>query len=960
MNQSRDQIERLLLENSPDVLWATDRYLKFTYISPGIRQLTGHDPKDIIGRPIYDLVTSNSARLINDAFKKVRAKRKPKTVEKQQLELEFVHKNGALAWGETTIIKLARQSGVPAGFSGVIRDIDKWKRTESKLTRHRNDLEQFVQESTESIWVINAQLQREIEEHKKLEVELEAKKTLYRNLYNNSLVGLVRTRITDGKVLNANKSTADILGFENVQSLLATGRFADLHIPDRRAELIRQLEAQGEVSDFESRITLADGTQRIISLSAKLFKGQDFIEGVIVDVTHQKRVEKALKESMEAAEAANVAKSEFLANMSHEIRTPMNGIIGMCDLVMETNLSPKQKEYLEIIHSSGKSLLELINDILDLSKIEAGKLELENISFSLRQVVEEVSDIFLDKITAKMLELTIDVPVDIPELLIADPLRVRQVLINLLSNAIKFTEKGSICISVSRESAGSDAVKLTFQVRDTGIGIPNDVKENLFDAFTQADGTVTRKYGGSGLGLAICKRIVNMMSGDIWVESEEGVGSSFFFTASFQVDRSQTGTKRDLPSELRGLRVLLLEDNPYTLKAMTRYLEGFEFKVTPFLSVEAALNSLKKGARKIPFDLIIPDMDQPGMDGLQAFEAFKAVAGVNLPPVLLTHSPLMSKKRKQKARELGIQHFISKPIKQSPLLNIIVEIFGYEPLEDTPAEVDAEYIDDFVDVSVLLVEDNPINQRVATEMLARAGIRVDSADNGLTAISSIKTNSYDAVLMDVQMPEMDGLEVTRIVRTELNMQELPIIALTAHTMTGDRDRCLDAGMNDYLPKPIDRLALFQVLKKNIESKGGQFDRMPGAFTPADPEIPAFALSVPGIDVVDGLTRLGGDWDLYMDVLNEYCEHYRNFLSEVKKLIADKDFATARRLAHALKGAAANVSADNLNTAALQLESACADENARKATRLLPKIEDCLTEVFAAYDLIAADLAEKRN
>jgi len=960
LNQSRDQIERLLLENSPDVLWATDQYLKFTYISPGIRQLTGHDPKDIIGRPIYDLVTSTSARLINDAFKKVHAKRKPKTDEKQQLELEFVHKNGTRAWGETTITKLARQSGVPAGFSGVIRDIDKWKRTESKLTRHRNDLEQFVQESTESIWVINAQLQREIEGHKKLEVELEAKKTLYRNLYNNSLVGLVRTRIADGKVLNANKSTADILGFENVQSLLATGKFADLHTPDRRAELIRQLEAHGEVSDFESRITLADGTQRTISLSAKLFKGEDFIEGVIVDVTHQKRVEKALKESMEAAEAANVAKSEFLANMSHEIRTPMNGIIGMCDLVMETNLSPKQKEYLEIIHSSGKSLLELINDILDLSKIEAGKLELENISFSLRQVVEEVSDIFLDKITAKMLELTIDVPVDIPELLIADPLRVRQVLINLLSNAIKFTEKGSICISVSQESAGPDAVKLTFQVRDTGIGIPNDVKENLFDAFTQADGTVTRKYGGSGLGLAICKRIVNMMSGDIWVESEEGVGSSFFFTASFQVDRSQTSKKRDLPSELRGLRVLLLEDNPYTLKAMIRYLEGFEFKVTPFLSVEAALNSLKRGARKIPFDLIIPDMDLPGMDGLQAFEAFKSVAGVNLPPVLLTHSPRMPKERKQKAMELGIQHFISKPIKQSPLLNTIVEIFGYEPLEDTPAEVDAEYIDDFVDVSVLLVEDNPINQRVATEMLARAGIRVDSADNGLSAISSIKNNSYDAVLMDVQMPEMDGLEVTRIVRSELNMQELPIIALTAHTMTGDRDRCLDAGMNDYLPKPIDRLALFQVLKKNIESKGGQFDRMPGAFTPADPEIPAFALSVPGIDVVDGLTRLGGDWDLYMDVLKEYCEHYRNFLSEVKKLLADKDFATARRLAHALKGAAANVSADNLNTAALQLESACADENARKATRLLPKVQDSLTEVFAAYDLIAADLANTRN
>lgn len=960
MNQSRDQIERLLLENSPDVLWATDRYLKFTYISPGIRQLTGHNPADLIGRPIYDLVTSTSARLINDAFKKVRANRKPETVDKRHLELEFVHKNNTRVWGETTIAKLTRQSGIPAGFSGIIRDIDKWKRTESKLTRHRNDLEQFVQESTESIWVINAQLQREIEGHKKLEVELEAKKTLYRNLYNNSLVGPVRTRIADGKVLNANKSTADILGFENVQSLLAKGKFSDLHTPERRTELLRQLEAYGDVSDFESRITLADGTRRVISLSARLFKEQDFIEGVIVDVTHQKRVEKALKESMEAAEAANVAKSEFLANMSHEIRTPMNGIIGMCDLVMETDLSAKQKEYLEIIHSSGKSLLELINDILDLSKIEAGKLELENIPFSLRQVVEEVSDVFLNKITAKNLELTIDVPVDIPELLIADPLRIRQVLINLLSNAIKFTEKGSICISVSKESVGQDAVKLTFQVRDTGIGIPNDIKENLFDAFTQADGTVTRKYGGSGLGLAICKRIVNMMSGDIWVESEVGTGSSFYFTASFQVDRSQTGKKRPLPSELRGLTVLLIEDNPYTLKAITQYLDGFEFKVTPFQSAEEALNSLNKAAQNIPCDLIISDIDLPGLDGLQAFEAFKSIAGVNLPPVLFTHSPLMPTQRKEKARELGIQHFISKPIKQSPLLNIIMEIFGCEPLQDTAATVDAEYIDDFVDVSVLLVEDNPINQRVATEMLARAGIRVDSADNGLSAISSIKKNCYDAVLMDVQMPEMDGLEVTRIVRSELNMQDLPIIALTAHNMTGDRDRCLDAGMNDYLPKPIDRLALFQTLKKNIESKGGQFDCMPGAFTPADPQIPAFALSVPGLDVVDGLTRLGGDWDLYMDVLKEYCDHYRDFLTEVKKLLADKDFATARRRAHALKGAAANVSADNLSAAALQLENACADEKVRKANRLIPKIEDCLTEVFAAYDLIAADLADTRN
>jgi PAS domain S-box-containing protein len=960
LNTSRGQIEKLLLENSPDVLWATDRHLKFTYISPGIRQLTGHTPQDILGRPFYDLVTTASARLINTAFKKVRASRNPDSPDKQHLELEFVHKNGALAWGETTVIKVSPRSGAPAGFSGIIRDIDKWKRTESKLTRHRNDLEQFVQESTESIWVINAQLQREIEEHKKLEVELEAKKTLYRNLYNNSLVGLVRTRISDGKVLNANKSTATILGFDNVQSLLATGKLSDFHTPDRRAELLRQLEANGEVSDFESRITLADGTRRVISLSAKIFKEGDFIEGVIVDVTHQKRVEKALQESMEAAEAANVAKSEFLANMSHEIRTPMNGIIGMCDLVMETDLDPKQKEYLEIIHSSGKSLLELINDILDLSKIEAGKLELENIPFSLRKVVEEVSDIFLNKITAKNLELTLDIPVDIPEIIVADPLRIRQVLINLLSNAIKFTERGSICIAVSQEAAGPDAVKLTFRVRDTGIGIPDDIKANLFDSFTQADGTVTRKYGSSGLGLAICKRIVSMMAGEIRVESEVGSGSSFYFTATFRVDHSQAGKQRALPSELRGLKVLLIEDNPYTLKVVAQYLEGFGFSLDLFQSAEEALARLNKAAQDIPYGLIIVDIGLPGMDGVQAFENFKAIAGINLPPVLLTHSPLLPKKRKQAARDLGIHHFIAKPIKQSPLLNTIMEMFGCEPFPDATQAIETDYIDDFVNVSVLLVEDNPINQRVATEMLARAGIQVDSADNGLAAISSIKKNCYDAVLMDVQMPEMDGLEVTRIVRSELNMRELPIIALTAHTMTGDRDRCLDAGMNDYLPKPIDRLALFKTLKKNIESKGGHFDCMPGAFAQPAPQIPNFAMQIPGLDVADGLTRLGGDWDLYIDVLKEYCEHYRDFLPEIENLLADRDFAAARGRAHALKGAAANVSAENLSANALQLEKACADEDRRKVSRLLPKIERSLTEVFAAYNMILQDLVNPKN
>ncbi len=960
MNQSSNPIEKLLLENSPDVIWATDRSLKFTYISPGISKFTGHTPEEVIGRPVYELVGSASARLINAAFKKVRANEKSLGEEKNHLELEFVRRDGSIAWGETTIIKLRPDSGLPAGFSGIIRDIDKWKRTESALTRHRTDLEQFVQESTEGIWVINEQLQREIEEHKKAEIELEAEKTLYRNLYNNSLVGLLRTRISDGKVLNANKSTADILGFQNVQSLLETGKLVDLHSPDRRAELLSQLEKDGEISGFESHITLADGTGRDISVSAKLFKEGGFIEGVIVDVTHQKCVEKALQESMEAAEAANVAKSEFLANMSHEIRTPMNGIIGMCDLIMDTDLNSKQKEYLEIIHSSGKSLLELINDILDLSKIEAGKLELENIPFSLRKVVEEVSDIFLNKITAKDIELTLDIPMDIPETLVADPLRVRQVLINLLSNAIKFTEKGSICISVKQKTAGPDAVKLTFCVHDSGIGIPNDLKANLFDAFTQADGTVTRRYGGSGLGLAICKRIVNMMSGKIWVESEVGLGSSFYFTASFQLGQPEAVKRSVTPLEIRGLRVLLIEDNPYTVEAMVHFLEGFGFKVDFYQSAEEALTFLSGQSQDKPYDLIITDIELPGMNGLQAFENLKAMDGKNLPPVILAHSPFMHKDKRNSAIKLGIRHFISKPIKQSPLLNVIMETFGYETDLGEPSPGETDYVDDFVDVSILLVEDNPINQRVATEMLTKAGIRVDSADNGLAAIASIKKKCYDAVLMDVQMPEMDGIEVTRIVRNELDMQELPIIALTAHTMAGDRDRCLDAGMNDYIPKPIDRTSLFETLKRNIESKGGRFNCIPGAFGPPGGHIPTFTGEVPGLDLSDGLTRLGGDWNLYTDVLKDYCDHYREFLPEIKQLVANKNFRTARRQAHALKGAAGNISAHNLSSAARQLEQACADQDLQAVSRLMPEIEASLSEIFSSYKMISAGQVSSKN
>ncbi|MBF0226554.1 MAG: response regulator [Desulfobacterales bacterium] len=631
-----------------------------------------------------------------------------------------------------------------------------------------------------------------------------------------------------------------------------------------------------------------------------------------------------LKQAKEKAESLTQAKSEFLANMSHEIRTPMNAVIGLIDLSLKTELSPKQLDYMHKIRTSSRNLLGIINDILDFSKIEAGKLSIEHIHFNLSDVVENLSDMFSIKALEKKLELIVSIANDVPDGLIGDPLRLGQILINLVGNAIKFTNEGYIQIKVTNENEIDELIKLKFMVKDTGVGLSQEQIKKLFSSFTQADTSTTRKYGGTGLGLAISKSLVLMMNGEIWVDIDDAKGSSFYFTAEFEKQTIQK-IKEIYSDVYAGKKALIVDDNITSRQVIEEMLKCFKFQIKSIDCGEDALAELKKSYDL--YQLLMIDWIMPGIDGIEVIkEIRKNPKWKNLKIILMT---AFGREDIMKRAELaGVNSFLVKPIKSSILHDTLMEIFQYQEYPDefkiANENIQNETIRNFKDKKILLVEDNYINQQVAKEILECEGFLVDISNNGIEAVEMVKKFRYDAVLMDIQMPEMDGYEATQAIRS-LNEQNktLPIIAMTAHAMEEDKQKCFAFGMNDYITKPIEISQLFNVLASWVNCNKED-----------EPSIEI-------IDINEVLERLRGNKKLLNSLFDEFTKDYKNASKEIKSFLDSRDFDAAAELAHTIKGVSGNLSATSLYESSLALEKAIKNKELKSIQELFVNFESSL-------------------
>ncbi|HXJ57417.1 MAG TPA: response regulator [Verrucomicrobiae bacterium] len=671
----------------------------------------------------------------------------------------------------------------------------------------------------------------------------------------------------------------------------------------------------------------------------------------IRDVTERMEQENALKQAKAKAEEATEMKSMFLANMSHEIRTPMNAIIGLSHLALKTPLNAKQRDYISKVHNAGTSLLAVINDILDFSKIEAGKLDLETTDFQLDEVISSVTTLTAQKAHEKGLEFLAHVAPGMPTQLQGDPLRLGQILTNFVNNAVKFTEQGEIRLAIEQLERTGQKVQLKFSVRDTGIGMTPEQSAKLFQPFTQADMSTTRKHGGTGLGLTICRRLVELMGGRIWLESEPGVGSTFFFTVWLGVGDAK-GSGRVVPERLARLRVLVVDDNPAAREILQEPLSTVTSRVDVVASGREAIAAIQREDATVPYDIVFMDWRMPGMDGLQASRHIKSDETLTHPPAIVLVTAFGREEVREEAEHLQLDGFLVKPVTKSMIVDTLINVFAHADDATVSAQDSGQEIR-VQGARILLVEDNEINQQIAVELLEGAGATVQVAHNGLEAIERLTKGpapaSFDLVLMDLQMPVMDGYQATTKLRAHPDLRGLPIIAMTAHATIEERQRCLAAGMNDHISKPIDPALLFETVSRHYKRAGTAPAVLPGAglsnaqassptpvgdspvraSKPGDSsaarsdDLPA----ITGLDAKNGLSRLGGNRGLYLKLLRQFAAQHGQAGAQIAEQLQAGDPALAERLAHNVKGVAGNLGAKAVQAAAAELEQAIREHTA---------------------------------